>query len=180
MSNFSSSAKTISMTSRDSAPNSSRRVSGVSFSTGSLSDCAMIDRTSSIIATAAPRGVTDLHRSERQSPATPLFDTRRLISSFPLQLVLQSRPSSNVRIATVDDGMSPFGTGIERSFQRAARLFKRFCIGGGGNADRLADDDSAAAERQIHFRAVPVVENDAAAGRQRNRKDRPAGFACKL
>src|ERR1700733_3101477 len=48
MSNFSSRAKTISMTSSDSAPSSSRWVSGDSRSIGILSDFAIIDRTSSI------------------------------------------------------------------------------------------------------------------------------------
>src|SRR3984885_6394340 len=50
MSYFSSRAKTISITSSDSAPSSSRWVSGVSRSTEILSDFAIIDRTSSIIA----------------------------------------------------------------------------------------------------------------------------------
>src|SRR6516225_4634661 len=70
ISNFSSNAKTISITSSDSAPNSSRRVSGASFSTGILSDCAMIDLTSSIIAKAAPRSVHCLRRF-RASIADP-------------------------------------------------------------------------------------------------------------
>src|SRR5262249_20458889 len=55
MSYFSSSANTISMTSSDSAPNSSRRLSGVSWSTGMFSDLAMMERTSSIIANVHPR-----------------------------------------------------------------------------------------------------------------------------
>src|SRR6516162_985718 len=55
MSYFSSSANTISMTSSDSAPSSSRRLSGVSCSTGMFSALAMMERTSSIIANVLPR-----------------------------------------------------------------------------------------------------------------------------
>ena len=99
MSYFSSSAKTISITSSDSAPNSSRRLSGVSCSTGIFSDLAMMERTSSMIANVLPRATPYRLHLQPQSAMIPLFDTRRSISSRSCGAALRTAAGSRSAMA---------------------------------------------------------------------------------
>ena len=75
------------------------------------------------------------HRVSSALPITP--DRRRQLVEFirlvelwrghgwGLRLFRSSRLIGEAQIPPVDDGMSAFGAGIERSFKRTARLFKR-------------------------------------------------------
>src|SRR3954464_8127740 len=80
----------------------------------------------------------------------------------------------------VDHRVGALGPGIEGRFKLLACAFKCGSIGVHRNANRVADNNGAAAEGQIDFRAIPILEDDAPAGRERNRVNGTPGLAREL
>ena len=167
MSNFSSRAKTISITSSDSAPNSSRRESGVSRSIGNverfrdyspdvIDNCQRVPRSRC----CSSKSNIAFQRSHYSYPALNHKPLRQCAMG-------RSRPPVGNRV-------SAFGRCIERFFQHRASLLQHSGVRILRNADRFADDNPATAERQVDFGAIPIVEHDPATGRQADRKDRSA------
>jgi hypothetical protein len=74
----------------------------------------------------------------------------------------------------VGKGVSVVGRRIESSFEFAPPLFEYLRVRISRNADRISDHNCDATKRQIDFGAIPIIQNDPAAGRERYRKNRPA------
>src|SRR5262249_8719912 len=106
---------------------------------------------------------------------------RRMIPRVEPEGMLFRKPVSTFQDhalgLAINDRVGPLSCCIELRLERAPRSFQGLRIGIGGNADGLADDNRAAAERQVDRRAIPIIEDDPAARRKRNRIDRAARLA---
>jgi hypothetical protein len=87
-------------------------------------------------------------------------------------LLISSRSCGAVPTAAgspVGDGVRAFGRCVERMFERPARLFENLWSGLCRHADRVTNNDYAAAEGKVDGRAVPAVEHYPVAGGEHNR-----------